>query len=82
METEVIVKARILRLPRGTLLNKEAIAHLLDVSSRTIQRMCDRQEIPPGIHIGRRKFWLSDRIIDFFSERAEAEERAYPRREY
>ena len=36
METEVIVKARILRLPRGTLLNKEAIAQLLDVSSRTI----------------------------------------------
>ena len=81
METEIIVKARILRLPTGTLINKEAFAQLLNVSLRTIQRMCDRDEIPPGIQIGRRKFWLSDRVIDFFSERAEAEERANQRKE-
>jgi len=61
-------------LPSGTVLDERALAQALKVSTRTVRRMADRGEIPPGVRLGARKVWLSDKVLAFLSERAEQAE--------
>jgi predicted DNA-binding transcriptional regulator AlpA len=75
------------RLPDDCLLNKHELAKALGCSWRTINRMVQRFEIPPGITLCSREFWIAGRVKAWIAEsEAKAEKeaqrlrRAQPRR--
>ena len=57
--------------PPGTMLDERALASALGVSPRTVRRMVDRCELPPGVRLGARKIWLSEKVLSFLRERSE-----------
>jgi len=66
-------------LPPGTLLDEVALAHTFGVTTRTIRRMIDRRQLPPGVKLGVWKVWFSERVLAHLSARAEKAERQNPR---
>ena len=64
---------RLAELPQGAMLDENALASALGVSTRTVRRMVDRCEIPAGVKLGARKVWFSDRVLGFLMARAERE---------
>jgi len=68
---------KLAELPAGSMLDEKALAEVFAVSPRTIRRMIGRGELPPGVFLGARKIWFSEKVIEFLSQRAEqtAEER-------
>ena len=71
------------RSPSGTLidglsqlspkdmLDEKRLAHVLHVSTRTIRRMVERDEIPPPMPTGNRSFWIVGNLTAYFEARAE-----------
>jgi hypothetical protein len=62
-------------LSPGSLVDQIALARALGVSTRTVRRMVDRYELPPGIQMGARKMWFADKVVAFLSDRADGEAR-------
>jgi predicted DNA-binding transcriptional regulator AlpA len=75
-----LVTTEFAQYPPETLLDQEALAQVLGVSTRTIRRMVDRDELPPGIALGRKRAWLAGKVRDFLSARAEDLHRRYSKR--
>lgn len=50
-------------------LNKEQLAQQLGMSARTIDNLVRRNELPPGVRMGRQYYW-SRTVVDRFTERA------------
>ena len=57
--------------PADTVLDQQALALALGVSSRTIRRMVSRYELPPGLALGGRKVWLAQKVREYLNSRAE-----------
>ena len=53
------------------LITKGDLAHVFDVTERTIQRMVDRGELPPPVVLGKRVRWILARVKAHIEERAE-----------
>lgn len=62
-------------LPEKALLTEEAMARILGVSRKTIQRMVERYELPPAIHIGGKNYWIAGRVLAYLDDRAAHAER-------
>ena len=58
------------RLPSKTILDEARMASLLGVTERSIRRTVERGELPPGISLGKRTVWLSDRVLNYVDARA------------
>lgn len=56
-------------LPEGSILDEQALASALKISTRTIRRMVDRRELPPGLKLGGRKVWFNDEVLAFLRSR-------------
>jgi len=54
-----------------TLLDKQRLAQLLAVTSRTIQRMVERSEIPPPITFRKRSFWMAGHVLRHIESQVE-----------
>ncbi|HEY3319335.1 MAG TPA: hypothetical protein VGP72_02520 [Planctomycetota bacterium] len=67
----VLFSSALADCPPGTVLNEKALAKVLAVAPRTLRRMVDRGELPPGTKLGVNKVWLSDKVLAHLSERAE-----------
>ena len=65
------VMTALAKLPDRALLDEAALADALRVSDRTIRRMVDRGELPPGTKLAGRKAWLAGRVLDWIESRAE-----------
>jgi predicted DNA-binding transcriptional regulator AlpA len=50
------------------LISAKALAKLLDVSDRTIQRLCQRSKMPKPIHFGRNARWRLDIITKWIDD--------------
>lgn len=73
------------RFPDDRLLTKPELAEVLGCSPRTLNRMVEKFEIPPGVILGGRCVWLAGKvkswIVSSASRReAEAEKEAVRRR--
>lgn len=62
-------------LPDAAELDARALAHALGVHEKTLRRMAQRGEIPPGIRQGGRSVWLAGRVRGWIQDRAEQAER-------
>ena len=51
--------------PQYTLLDEHALAKMLKVSDRTVQRMVLRGQLPAGIKLGSRRMWMVGKLIEF-----------------
>ena len=58
-------------LPAAALVSEEGLAVALGVNKRTIRRMVQRGELPPGVPFAGRTTWLAGKIIAHFGQRAE-----------
>lgn len=65
------VFASIGALPPSALISEDGLADALAVNKRTVRRMVQRGELPPGIPFAGRTTWLAGRIINHFDRRAE-----------
>ena len=50
-------------------LTKEELAQRLGMSARSIDNLVKRNELPPGVRMGRQCYW-SRTVVDRFTERA------------
>ena len=58
----------------GDLITKPELCRCLNCSDRTLQRMVERFEIPPGMTLGGRKVWIVGKIRAWFADAAERRE--------
>ena len=65
------VFASIGALPVAALVSEDGLATALAVNKRTIRRMVQRGELPPGVPFAGRTTWLAGKIIAHFEQRAE-----------
>lgn len=56
------------------LITKPELCKCLNCSERTLQRMVERFEIPPGVELGSRKVWIVGKIRAWFANAAERRE--------
>ncbi len=64
-------------LPDAAEMDARALAHALGVHEKTLRRMAQRGEIPPGIRLAGRSVWLAGRVRAWIQDRAEqAEQKA------
>ena len=70
--TEGIVISKLAELPPRAWLDEAALADVLGVTTRTVERMVTRFELPPAIRIAGRSMWAAGRILDHFEARAAA----------
>ncbi len=56
------------------MITKPELCKCLDCSERTLQRMVERFEIPPGVTLGGRKVWIVGKIRAWFADAAERRE--------
>lgn len=63
------------RLPGNAILTEPAMARAFDVEPRTIRRMVNRGELPPGIPMAGKTTWIAGRVLAHFAARAERAER-------
>lgn len=63
------------KLEDATLVDKQFLADAFNVSTKTIDRMGDRGELPPHVvTIAGRRHWLAGRIRSWLEWRAEGKE--------
>jgi excisionase family DNA binding protein len=43
-------------------IDQHDVAKYLGVSARTVRNLIRRDELPPPVRIGRRRFWLKDKF--------------------
>lgn len=55
--------------PTPERLTKEELAQRLGMSARSIDNLVKRNELPPGVRMGRQCYW-SRTVVDRFTERA------------
>ena len=67
----VIIKG-LAELPARAWLDDTALADALGVTTRTVDRMVARFELPPAVRIAGRSMWEAGRILDHFEARAKA----------
>ncbi len=72
-EAKDFVSTKLAELPEDAMLDKGALAEILDVCARTLQHMVARREIPPGISLGNRKVWFAGKVREFLKRRADEE---------
>ena len=58
-------------LPAGAMVDSQALAEVLTVSTRTLRRMVGRGEIPRGIRLGGRSLWVAGKLVEYFNSEAE-----------
>jgi hypothetical protein len=61
-------------LPEKALVDDKALGIALGRGDRSIRRMVERGELPPGISIGGRTLWIVGRVIRHLHAMAEREE--------
>ena len=62
-------------LPEKAMLDRAALARMLGISEKTVQRRVMVHELPPGQRIGRKTYWLAGRVLDHLENRAEQAEK-------
>ena len=67
-------------MPEHALLNEQRLAAELGVTDRTIRRMVNRRELPPGLKLGGQRFWMVGRVLSHLAAAAERAERDAQRR--
>jgi hypothetical protein len=67
-------------LPDRTLLDENALAAALNVTSRTVRRMVNRCELPPGIPFAGRSTWIAGKVLAHIEANAEKAARDADRR--
>jgi len=65
------ILATLATLPTSAMLTETALADALGVNKRTIRRMVQRGELPPGVPFAGRKTWLAGKVLSHFELRAE-----------
>ena len=58
----------------GDMITKRELCRRLGCSDRTLQRMVERFEIPPGMTLGGRKVWIVGKVRAWFADAAERRE--------
>jgi len=58
------------RLPEKAIVDEGHLARILKVSTRTIPRMVERKELPVPFQMGKRRCWLTGRILAHIEKRA------------
>ena len=53
------------------LLDEEALAGVLKVTSRTIRRMVGRGQLPPGVKLGARRIWMAGKVTQHLKYEAD-----------
>lgn len=66
-----VVISSLADLPERAILDETALADALGVKTRTIRRMVQRGELPPGILFAGRATWQAGAILRWFEARAE-----------
>ncbi len=51
--------------PQALLIDIDAVALLINESARTVQRLCDRGDIPPPVRLGRSRRWRRAEIVEW-----------------
>jgi len=69
------------RLPERTIINQGQLARILGFNPRTIHRLVDRGELPPGVPLGNNEVWLAGRILDHLTARVDAKAREAEKRQ-
>lgn len=52
----------------ATLLDKNSVCEKLNVRPRTLEAMVSRQEFPPSVRLGKKKYWHAD-VVSSWLER-------------
>ena len=71
------------RLPEKTILDEARLAHILQVSARTVRRMVMRFELPPSTKLAGRSVWMAGNVlahIEAGMQRSERDAERYARR--
>jgi predicted DNA-binding transcriptional regulator AlpA len=55
---------RLAELPAKTLLDEQALAQALAVTTRTVRRMVQRGELPPPVRFAGRSTWFNEAVLD------------------
>lgn len=63
--------ARLAELPAAALLDGLALANCLNVSTRTLQRMTRRGQLPPGVKLGGRRIWMAGKVLEYLAAEAD-----------
>lgn len=58
-------------VPPSTLMTEDALAGALQINKRTIRRMVQRGELPPGVPFAGHKTWMAGRVLQHFEQRAD-----------
>ena len=64
----------IAELPADAILDENAMAKAFGCVPRTIRRMVERYELPPGVSIAGKTCWLAGRVRRWIDEAAELQE--------
>ena len=62
-------------LPDAAELDARALAHALGVHEKTLRRMAQRGELPPGIRQAGKTLWLAGKVRAWIAGRAEQAEK-------
>jgi len=60
-----VVLDELARLPDKAILDEAALAKALHVAPRTLRRMVNRWQVPPGVRLGGRSVWFAGRVLAF-----------------
>ena len=69
------------QLHERTIINQGQLARILGFNPRTISRLVDRGELPPGVKLGNHEVWLAGRVLDHLQTRVDARARAAERKQ-
>ena len=56
------------RLPRDSMIDKKRLASVLGVSTRTVQRMVERHELPPPIRLVKKAMWIVKDLLEHIEQ--------------
>ena len=64
------------KIPARTILREKAMAAAFGVSTRTIRRMVERHELPPGVPLAGKMAWMTGKLLAFLEMKLEQAEKS------
>ena len=58
-------------MPEKAIITETALARVLAVTTRTIRRMVQRNEIPPAVNLAGKSVWFAGNVLSHLQSRAE-----------